>query len=250
MVYKRYIKRNGKRLGPYYYESYRDKHGRVVSRYLKDYTQSQSLLLAPTEFPREIELSYIFNGAIHDFIQGSSISGKERIFFLGNKQSNPNQLAYFIAPDIGDEESTNVGHEEALFLARERFDFLDFAGAFHTHPPKENEKGTILGFSIIDLANLIYGAEVFSAIGNEEEVLFAFKTSQTDVYDMRHGDFIELWKKQLMALRVKFLSENPGTNLDEKFQADTKRQINSEIANEYHLVLYSGKPGATLGKVG
>ena len=34
MVYKRYIKRGGKRFGPYYYESYRDKSGKVVSRFV------------------------------------------------------------------------------------------------------------------------------------------------------------------------------------------------------------------------
>ena len=37
MVYKRYIKRGGKVCGPYYYESHRDKNGRVVSKYLKGY---------------------------------------------------------------------------------------------------------------------------------------------------------------------------------------------------------------------
>ncbi|MBT4135642.1 hypothetical protein HOD75_02810 [archaeon] len=37
MVYKRYIKRDGKLCGPYYYESYRDENGKVVSRYLKNY---------------------------------------------------------------------------------------------------------------------------------------------------------------------------------------------------------------------
>ena len=34
MVFKRYIKRGNKVLGPYYYESYRDKDGKVHKRYL------------------------------------------------------------------------------------------------------------------------------------------------------------------------------------------------------------------------
>jgi hypothetical protein len=34
MAYKRYFYRNGKKLGPYFYESYRDKNGRVKKRYL------------------------------------------------------------------------------------------------------------------------------------------------------------------------------------------------------------------------
>ncbi|MBS3075950.1 hypothetical protein J4429_05855 [Candidatus Pacearchaeota archaeon] len=34
MAYKRYFKRNGKIFGPYYYESYRDKNGKVKKRYI------------------------------------------------------------------------------------------------------------------------------------------------------------------------------------------------------------------------
>jgi len=34
MVYKKYITRNGKRFGPYYYESYRDKGGKVRTRFI------------------------------------------------------------------------------------------------------------------------------------------------------------------------------------------------------------------------
>ena len=34
MVYKKYIKRDGKVFGPYYYESYRDKNGKVKTRYV------------------------------------------------------------------------------------------------------------------------------------------------------------------------------------------------------------------------
>jgi len=34
MAYKRFFNRNGKRIGPYYYESYRDKTGKVKKRYV------------------------------------------------------------------------------------------------------------------------------------------------------------------------------------------------------------------------
>ena len=34
MVFKRFIKKNGKLMGPYYYESYRDETGKVKKRYL------------------------------------------------------------------------------------------------------------------------------------------------------------------------------------------------------------------------
>jgi len=33
-VYKKYIKRNGKIFGPYYCESYRDKEGKVKTRFV------------------------------------------------------------------------------------------------------------------------------------------------------------------------------------------------------------------------
>jgi len=34
MAYKRFFYRNGKRFGPYYYESYRDKSGKIKKRYI------------------------------------------------------------------------------------------------------------------------------------------------------------------------------------------------------------------------
>ena len=34
MAYKRYFYRNGKRFGPYFYESYRDSNGKVKKRYV------------------------------------------------------------------------------------------------------------------------------------------------------------------------------------------------------------------------
>lgn len=37
MVTKRYVKKGEKEFGPYYYESYRDKNGKVRKRYIKDY---------------------------------------------------------------------------------------------------------------------------------------------------------------------------------------------------------------------
>jgi alpha-tubulin suppressor-like RCC1 family protein len=43
MAYRRYIKRNGKNYGPYYYESYKE-NGRVISKYLgKDESESDSV---------------------------------------------------------------------------------------------------------------------------------------------------------------------------------------------------------------
>ena len=36
MVYKKYVKQNGKKFGPYYYESYRDSKGKVKSRFVSN----------------------------------------------------------------------------------------------------------------------------------------------------------------------------------------------------------------------
>ncbi len=42
MAYKKFIKRDGKIFGPYYYESYRDKDGNVKTRYLENYPTKKS----------------------------------------------------------------------------------------------------------------------------------------------------------------------------------------------------------------
>jgi hypothetical protein len=42
MAYKKYIKRDGKLFGPYYYESYRDSDGNVKTRYLVNPPKKES----------------------------------------------------------------------------------------------------------------------------------------------------------------------------------------------------------------
>ncbi len=44
MVYKRYIKRGGKVCGPYYYKSYRDKNGKVVSKFVSGPTKTDKVI--------------------------------------------------------------------------------------------------------------------------------------------------------------------------------------------------------------
>jgi hypothetical protein len=44
MVYKRYIKRGGKLCGPYYYESYRDKNGKVISKFVSGPTKKDKVI--------------------------------------------------------------------------------------------------------------------------------------------------------------------------------------------------------------
>ncbi len=43
MVYKRYIYRNGKRFGPYYYHTYRDKQGKTHSRYVSENKETRAV---------------------------------------------------------------------------------------------------------------------------------------------------------------------------------------------------------------
>ena len=43
MVYKKYITKDGKRFGPYLYESYRDKDGNVKTRYVSGPEDSQKI---------------------------------------------------------------------------------------------------------------------------------------------------------------------------------------------------------------
>ncbi|MEK6935445.1 MAG: hypothetical protein AABW67_01530, partial [Nanoarchaeota archaeon] len=61
MVYKRYIKRGNKLCGPYYYESYRDKNGNVISRYLPDYSPETNLGNAVRKLKRILaNKTYVF----------------------------------------------------------------------------------------------------------------------------------------------------------------------------------------------
>src|SRR3989344_6403702 len=48
MVYKRYIYRDGKRFGPYYYHTYRDKHGKTHSRYIDNPREHGAVIHAQT----------------------------------------------------------------------------------------------------------------------------------------------------------------------------------------------------------
>jgi parallel beta-helix repeat protein len=50
MVYKRYIKRGGKLCGPYYYESYRNEDGKIISKYLKNYKPPRKILVYSVYF--------------------------------------------------------------------------------------------------------------------------------------------------------------------------------------------------------
>ena len=62
MVYKKYIKRDGKLFGPYFYESYRTSDGKVKSKYLSNYSEpvsSSSSLNNPQKDAKK--LVFVFN---------------------------------------------------------------------------------------------------------------------------------------------------------------------------------------------
>ena len=64
MVYKKYHLRGGKRVGPYYYESYRDSSGKVKRRYLgttNPYEKSSDGVLNKKMFSTQIfqEISFL-----------------------------------------------------------------------------------------------------------------------------------------------------------------------------------------------
>ena len=56
MVYKKFIKRGGKKFGPYYYESYRDSRGNVKTRYVHSSSIFGGRAVSPTNVYRVISL--------------------------------------------------------------------------------------------------------------------------------------------------------------------------------------------------
>ena len=57
MAYARYFKRNGKTFGPYYYESYRDKNGKIKKKYVGTEDPGKKNKLKVTEEPKMISSS-------------------------------------------------------------------------------------------------------------------------------------------------------------------------------------------------
>ncbi|MCK4650501.1 hypothetical protein KAT36_04700, partial [Candidatus Pacearchaeota archaeon] len=78
MVYKKFIKRDGKTFGPYFYESYRDENGEVKKRYLgtvdpdkgkKKVNPTLKALLIPTV----ILLAVVFSVVVYDQIESEEL---------------------------------------------------------------------------------------------------------------------------------------------------------------------------------
>src|SRR3989344_131601 len=133
MAYKRYFYKNGKKIGPYYYESYRDDNGKIKKSYLgtknpneeKNKSSSKRIF---NNFDRKkfflillilfsLSLVIIFSGKIiqnqKEGITGISISGKS-IYNIINFVENP--ITKLMGLSVSDEpvsESPDVSAESS-----------------------------------------------------------------------------------------------------------------------------------------
>ncbi|MEK6918145.1 MAG: S8 family serine peptidase [Nanoarchaeota archaeon] len=74
MVFKRYIHRNGKKFGPYYYESYRDKDGIKRTRYVPDYESGRAVTHNNNLFRKHSTLFILLGTIIIIFLSISFLS--------------------------------------------------------------------------------------------------------------------------------------------------------------------------------
>jgi len=113
MVYKRYIKKNGKLIGPYYYESYRDENGDVKKRYLGNSLPSshKSKLMVVLQFSLIIVAVLALFGLVYTSLTGHSVSDS----FSNDSPSSVDDNIYVVeqpqeSPTITDETSSeNAG---------------------------------------------------------------------------------------------------------------------------------------------
>lgn len=132
MVYKKYIQRGGKKFGPYYYESYRDKDGKVKTRYVsppkKQKTKIPStklhiflaisivallifVLIATSTVPKGSRVNINENVNLADFVKNSyeTISGFVVIMDDSRSRSRPSDEGS--SDDESSEPSVSVESE-------------------------------------------------------------------------------------------------------------------------------------------
>ncbi|VVB78602.1 Right handed beta helix region [uncultured archaeon] len=119
MVYKRYIKRNGKVCGPYYYESYRDKNGKVVSKYLPDYKPSRKV--AKTLLFVFLIFVFIVLGLLSFRLTGNAIFQADSV---GEKYNVGDKLNGSISFTMGDGEFVSNSSNVSMSLMKNGI-FLD-----------------------------------------------------------------------------------------------------------------------------
>ncbi len=74
MVFKRYIHRNGKKFGPYYYESYRDEKGNTHTKYLENYKEPRAVTSENNLFKKHSMLFILLGAIIIIFLSISFLS--------------------------------------------------------------------------------------------------------------------------------------------------------------------------------
>ncbi|MFA5259477.1 MAG: hypothetical protein WC402_05375, partial [Candidatus Pacearchaeota archaeon] len=111
MAYKRYFNRNGKKIGPYYYESYRDESGKVRKRYVgtTDPDADNKSFITPTynlgNFLFFICLTLLVLSVFYSFSAGLNEIGKSSFtgFAIAENTAESSGLVY-----VGIENETTV----------------------------------------------------------------------------------------------------------------------------------------------
>lgn len=126
MVYKRYIYRNGKRFGPYYYQTYRDKDGKTHSKYIEEpkepraVTQNKS---NPSTFKQHktlfillVAIAFIFIALIvvnQTISNSTSTDVNQRGFSFKNLASNVKSFFTGLTSETPSEASPSGSGEES-----------------------------------------------------------------------------------------------------------------------------------------
>jgi len=113
MAYKKYHYRKGKRYGPYYYESYRDKTGKVKKRYIgitdsnkesKDFLPTKNSRKSTTNFNKNLFFIFLFLFLIvfagFSFIK---FNGEGESFITNPLDSPISKFSGFVISEISDE---------------------------------------------------------------------------------------------------------------------------------------------------
>jgi hypothetical protein len=102
MVYERFIVVNGEKYGPYYYESYRDKDGKVVSRRLKDYRpEKKDVVEIHKKSRKKIKRVKNVKRVFLNLVVIGLIFG---MIFMLVSFGGINKIAGFVVSEIADEE--------------------------------------------------------------------------------------------------------------------------------------------------
>lgn len=118
MAYKRYFYRNGKKFGPYYYESYRDKNGEVKKRYLgRENPDKKKISVGKLVFFGVFLFALVafsfYVSLEDDFLFGREEIGSALSFVKGFASSSYSGIVGFVVDDsqVGGEEQVTESLE-------------------------------------------------------------------------------------------------------------------------------------------